>query len=124
MKLSSAQIQAAQDHSAERPRKSHRSSKPAKPLKQRIADAITKSELLMKHRTREVVLLSTGQLCYDFPWSASTPTPWPHNCSRILIPLATPTRRGHRATFAIVHNDKLKFGDSGRSLANKNSKRG
>lgn len=127
MKLSNAQIESAQDqslHSAptvqrqrERQRKAR---KPSKPLKQRIENAISKSELLTKHRTREVILLSTGQLCYDFPWGASTPAPWPSSCSRILIPLATPTRRGHRALFLIVRNSKLKFGDSSkRSFANK-----
>lgn len=122
MKLSNAQIESAQDqslHSAttiQRQRKRQRKArKPSKPLKQRIEDAINKSELLTRHRTREVILLSTGQLCYDFPWGASTPAPWPSSCSRILIPLAAPTRRGHRAVCLIVRNSKLKFGDNSKT---------
>ena len=92
-----------------------RKRKSRKSMAQRIADAVQRSEILAKARTREVILLPTGQLCIDFPWRAQSAQPWPANCSRILVPLPQPNRKGHRAMTMIVRNEKLKFGGNGKA---------
>lgn len=80
-----------------------------KSMKERIEAIIAKDE----HRTRktgEAVIKSTGQVCYDFPWTSAAPRTWGEGYTRVLIPLKEPTRKGRYCLIQIVHNSNLSHG--------------
>lgn len=80
-----------------------------KSMKERVEAIIAKAEHQAR-KTGEAIIKSTGQLCYDFPWTAAATRPWGEGYTRVLIPLKEPTRNGSYCLIQIVHNSKLSHG--------------
>lgn len=80
-----------------------------KSMKEKIETALVKNDHVARV-TGEAIIISTGQLCYDLPWISSGPRPWRDGYTRVLIPLKTPTAKGHMTMVQIVKNSNLSHG--------------
>lgn len=92
--------------------KRKRAPRKLKSLKETIAQAVTKAEQnnALIQNTHEVTIRKTKEVGYLMHWTAGTPAPWREGYSRVVVPLATPTRHGARCKTLIVKNSNLIHG--------------
>ena len=92
--------------------KRKRAPRKPKSLKETIATAVTKAEQndALIQNAHEVTLRKTKETGYLMGWTAGTAAPWREGYSRVVIPLATPTRSGARCKTLIVKNSNLIHG--------------